>query len=297
MAKCLVTGGAGFIGSNLSDELIKNNYEVIIIDNLLTGKIENINPNANFYNLDIRNLDKITPLFKGIDYVFHMAAYPRIQVSIDDPKTTNEINVCGTINVLLAARDAEVKKIIYSGSSSAYGRQDVLPWNEIMSPKPFTPYGLQKYVGEQYSQIFNKIYGLPAIILRYFNVYGNRQSSEGAYCSVVSTFIKQKLAGELLTIIGDGEQRRDFTFVGDVVRANMLAAFSEKINSGEIINIGGGKNYSVNQIATIVGGQTKNLPPRIEIKESLADINLAEELLGWKPEENLLNWLSNYFKG
>ena len=295
-ARCLVTGGAGFIGSNLVDELIARGNEVVVIDNLLTGKRENINPAAEFYEHDIRNLAAIKPIFEGVDYVFHVAAFPRVQPSIDDPITSHDINVNGTVNVLKAALDAKVKRVIYSASSSAYGNQGKMPLREDMPASPISPYALQKHLGELYCALFSKIYGLPTVSLRYFNVYGHRQSLGGAYALVMAIFIRQRLNNEPLTITGDGEQRRDFTNVADVVRANILAANSSKVGQGEVINIGRGSNYSVNDIARFIGGPTINIVPRLEPRETLADISLARELLGWEPSVNLPEWLEEYKK-
>ena len=292
----LVVGGAGFIGSTLVDELIKEGWRVKIIDNFLTGKKENLNPEAEFYELDVRNLEKIKPVFENVDYVFHLAAWPRIQISIENPVESNDINLVGTLNVLVAARDAKVKRMIYSASSSAYGRQEKNPWREDMAPNPISPYGLQKYVGEIYCRIFSEIYGLPTVCLRYFNVYGRRQSSEGAYCSVLGTFFNQRKSGQTMTIVGDGEQKRDYTNVKDVVRANILAAKSPKAGKGELINIGRGRSYSVNQVAQMIGGPKTNVAPRFEVKESLADNARAKELLNWEPEVDLPDWIEEFKK-
>lgn len=294
--KCLVTGGAGFIGSNLVDELIKKGHRVLIVDNLSTGRKENLNPKAKFYKLDIRDLKKIKPLFKDVDWVFHLAAFPRVQPSIEDPITSNDINLSGTLNVLVAARDAKVKRFIYSASSSAYGSQIKMPLKENMPANPLSPYGLQKYVGELYCQLFSQIYNLPTVCLRYFNVYGKRQATKGAYCLVTGIFVRQRLSGKPMTIIGDGEQRRDYTSVEDVVRANILAAAGNKVGKGEAINIGRGRNYSINELAKMIGGSVVYLPPRIEPRETLADNSLAKKLLGWRPRVNLPEWLSDYKK-
>lgn len=296
MKKVLVTGGAGFIGSNLVDALVERGDEVIVIDNLSTGKKENLNPAAKFHELDIRNLDKIKPLFVGVDWVFHVAAFPRIQPSIDDPLTANDINLNGTLNVLIAARDAKVKKVVYSASSSAYGDQEKMPLREDMSANPLSPYGLQKYVGELYCRLFSKIYGLSTVSLRYFNVYGKRQALAGAYCLVMGIFVGQRKRDEPMTITGTGENRRDYTSVIDITRANILAAESDKVGKGEVINIGRGHNYSVNELAKMIGGPTVNIAPRLEPKESLADNSLARELLGWQPTVNLPEWLEGYKK-
>ena len=296
MPKCLVTGGAGFIGSNLAYALIERGDEVIIIDNLTTGKRENINPKADFRETDIRDLAAIAPLFQGVDYVFHFAAFPRVQPSIEDPATANDINLNGTLNVLIAARDASVKKVVYSASSSAYGDQTEMPLREDMPARPLSPYGLQKYAGELYCRLFSDIYGLPTVSLRYFNVYGKRQALEGAYCLVMGIFVNQRLKGEPMTITNDGNQRRDFTSVVDVVRANIMAAESKNVGQGEVINIGRGKNYSVNELARMIGGPIVYGEKRIEPKETLADNSLAKKLLGWKPTVDLPDWLEEYKK-
>jgi len=294
--KALVTGGAGFIGSNLVDELIDRNYEVIVIDNLLTGKEENLNLKAEFFNLDIRDLEAIKPLFIGVDYVFHLAALARVQPSIEDPILFNDINSNGTLNVLVASRDAEVNKVIYSSSSSIYGNQTKMPLIESMAPAPVSPYAVQKYIGELYCKLFSEVYNLPTVSLRYFNVYGKRQVLEGAYCLVMGIFVNQRIHNKPMTITGDGNQRRDFTSVIDVVNANVLAARNDNIKNGEAINIGNGKNYSVNELAKMVGGPTTNISPRIEPRETLADNSLAKKLLGWEPSISLQVWVEGYKK-
>ena len=295
MNKCLVTGGAGFIGSNLVDALIKRGDEVIILDNLSTGKRENINPQEQFIEVDLRDLEKIKPYFSGVDYVFHCAALARVQPSIEDPVKYNDHNVNSTLNVLVAARDAKVKKVVYSASSSAYGNQTQMPLKEDMPPQPMSPYGLQKYIGEEYCRLFSIVYKLPTVCLRYFNVYGPRMATVGAYACAISIFGQQRKQGQPMTVVGDGQQRRDNTFVGDVVRANILAADSG-LGDGRSINIGRGKNNSVNEMAAMIGGPTTNLPPRLEPRETLADNSLARELLGWEPKVNLEEWILEYKK-
>lgn len=283
--KVIVTGGAGFIGSHLADALIKNDFDVHIIDNLSTGKKENINPRAKFHQLDIRDLKSIKPIFAGAKYVFHLAALPRVPVSIEDPKTTHEINADGTLNVLLASRDAKVKRIIYSASSSAYGNQKRLPLKENFSARPLSPYGLQKYIGEEYCRIFSFIYGIETVSLRYFNVYGPGMSEKGGYVPVFVVFLRQRKAGWPLTIIGNGRQTRSFTHVKDVVRANILAAMSRRAGLGEVINICGSESYSINEVAKLIGGPVKHLKPRPgEIFRSFGETKLARRLLGWLPE-------------
>mgnify|MGYP001572434023 FL=1 len=282
--KVIVTGGAGFIGSHLTDALIKKGYEVHVIDNLIGGKKENVNPEAVFHELDIRNFEAIAPLFRGAVFVFHCAALPRVVPSIKDPRTTHDVNVTGTLNVLLAARDAGVKRVIYSASSSAYGDLNSLPLKEEFVGRPVHPYGLQKYMGEQLAQLFYRLYGLQTISLRYFNVYGERAPLEGAYAQAVGRFLKQRQEGVPLTIVPDGKQSRDFTHVRDVVRANILAALADKLREYEVVNIGGGKNYTVLELADMIGGEKVFIEPRTEAKHSRADISKAKKLLGWEPE-------------
>jgi len=289
--KLLVTGGAGFIGSHIVDELVRQGHKVSIIDNLSLGKKEHLNAKAKFYKKDIRNFKEIKPLFKGIDCVFHLAAQPRIQPSIINPAYSFDNNVIGTFNVLLAAKENKVPKIIYSASSSAYGDQKTLPLREIMTAYPKNPYALFKYMGEEMAGLFHKMYELPVVCLRYFNVYGERQSTEGAYATVIGIFLKQKKAGKPLTIVGDGNQRRDFTYVKDVVRANIVAMGSKKA-VGHLINIGSGKNYSVNEVAKMIDPKHVYIPPRPgETKVTLADISKAKKLLNWTPQVMLEDWL------
>lgn len=287
--KYLVTGGAGFVGSNLVDALLAAGHSVRIIDNLSTGKRENVNPRADFHELDLSDFEAIKLHFVGIDGVFHVAALPRIPRSIEAPQETHQANVVGTLNVLVAARDAKVKRVVYSASSSAYGNQSKLPVTEDMTPEPLNPYALQKLTGEYYAKLFWNLYGLETVSLRYFNVYGPRMSSDGAYATVIGIFLRQRNAGEPLTITGDGGQTRDFTHVHDVVRANVAAMTRTKVGHGEIINVGGGQNRSVNEVAKLIGGNVSHIDARPgEIKHNRADITLAGKLLGWKPEVDFL---------
>lgn len=293
--KAVVTGGAGFIGSYITKKLIEEGYEVFVIDNLLSGKKENIHKDAKFFNLDIRNLKDIEPIFKDAKYVFHLAAIPSVQYSIENPQETNDVNVNGTLNVLIAAKNAGVKRLVYSASSSVYGDVKVLPTTENEKAMPKSPYALQKYIGELYCKMFSQIYGLETVCPRYFNVYGEGQPSSGAYASVIAKFLALKKENKSLTIVGDGNQTRDFVNVDDVVRANILAATSDKVGKGESINIGTGKKTSVNEIAKIIGGPVEFLPPRIEPKDSLADISLAKFLLNWEPKIELEKGLKDLF--
>lgn len=285
--KVVAIGGAGFIGSHVVDALVLRGFETHVIDNLSGGKKENVNPKAIFHKADIRNLSEIKPIFKNAIYAFHLAALPRVQYSIEYPALTNEVNVGGTLNVLIAAKDGGTKRVIYSASSSAYGEQKKLPFVETMTPNPKSPYGLQKYVGELYCKMWNTVYGLETVSLRYFNVYGPRMNPDGAYALAIGKFLKQRKAGNPLTIWGDGTHTRDFTNVKDVVRANLLAMESRKVGKGEVINIGAGRNFSVNQLAKLIGGEVAHEPPRIEPPDTLADNSLAKKLLGWKPEVSL----------
>ena len=312
--KCLVTGGAGFIGSNLVDKLIEDGHEVGIIDNLSTSDKSNINPKAKFYNLDItmNNMSNKTDnavkqlgwpfdnwnVFKDVDVVFHLAALARVQPSIENPIKYHNTNVTGTLKMLKAAVNNNVKRFVFTSSSSVYGdvREEDLPTTEEHPTNPMSPYALHKLIGEQYCKLFSELYGLETVCLRYFNVYGERQPIEGAYTLVMGAFAKQLLDGKPMTINGDGEQRRDFTYVGDVVNANILASQSENVGKGEVINIGNGDNRSINEIATMIGGPTVTISPVIEPKETLADNSLARELLGWKPTGNVEKWISEYVK-
>jgi UDP-glucose 4-epimerase len=295
MSKCLVTGGAGFIGSNLVNELINRGDEVVSIDNLSTGKEKNLNPKAKFIKADLRNLEEIKSHFTGVDYVFHTAALARVQPSIEDPIKYNDHNVNGVLNVLVASKDAKVKKLVYSASSSAYGNNEDGPQSEDMQGIPMSPYGLQKFIGELYCRLFSRIYKLPTVCLRYFNVYGKNMVLEGAYASVIGIFGKQRMENKELTIVGDGEQKRCYTYVDDIVRANILASESN-ISNGRPINTGNSREFSVNKIAEMIGGVTTNIPTRIEPKRNLCDNSLAKELLGWEPTMDLEEWIISYKK-
>jgi nucleoside-diphosphate-sugar epimerase len=286
MQKVIVTGGAGFIGSNAVDALAEKGFDVHIVDNMSGGKKENVNPKATLHEVDIRDLESLKPIFVGATFVFHFAALPRVQFSIENPILTNDVNINGTQNVLIASQLAGVKRVIYSASSSAYGNQSTMPLIETMLPQPLSPYGMQKYVGEHICRIWSEVFGIETVSLRYFNVYGPRQSDEGAYALVIARFLKQKREGQKMTITGDGLQTRDFTHVRDVVRANILAMESDKVGKGEVMNIGAGNNKSVLEIAKLIGGEYEFIPARIEPKNTLADNKKARELIGWEPLED-----------
>ncbi len=285
--KVVVTGGAGFIGSQLVDELIDRGFDVHIIDNLSNGNIEHVNKEARFFKEDIRDIEAVRKIMDGTSYVFHTAALPRVQYSIENPIETHDVNVNGTLNLLVAAKDTGVKKFIYSASSSAYGDQSVMPLHEEMASNPLSPYGLQKYIGELKCRVFSKVYGLPTVSLRYFNVYGPRFKAGGAYALVIGKFLKQKKEGMPLTIVPTGEQTRDFTHVRDVVAANILAMESDKAVHGEVFNVGAGRNFSINQVAELIGGPVEFCESRLEPQHTLADNSKARNILGWEPKISL----------
>ena len=296
MNKVLVTGGAGFIGSNLVDRLIDHGLEVIIIDNLSTGKVEHIHPRSQFHKHDLSliTIDNLVDILSGVDTVFHLAALARVQPSIENPLPYHDANVTATLNILYAASKAKVKRVVYSASSSCYGNSEKVPQCEDDPTNPLSPYGLQKYIGEQYCRMFSQVYNLDTVSLRYFNVYGERMSLDGAYCLVTGIFAKQMLDGKSLTITNDGDQRRDFTYVGDVVKANLLAAkYSAPLN-GDVFNIGNGKNVSINEVADMFGGNKKYGEKRLEPFETLANNDKAKNILNWEPEGNLSDWIKNY---
>jgi UDP-glucose 4-epimerase len=286
--KAVVTGGAGFIGSHLVDELVKHGYDVHVIDDLSSGLKVNVNPKATLHVADIRNFDVVARIINGANYIFHEAALPRVQYSIEHPEETHSVNVNGTLNVLIAAsQESRLKKFIYAASSSAYGNQDKMPLREDLHANPISPYGLQKYIGELQCRVWAEVYGLPTVSLRYFNVYGPRASHDGAYALVIAKFLKQRQENTLMTITGDGEQTRDFTHVRDVVAANLWGAESDTVGYGEVMNIGAGKNTSINEIAKLIGGTAEHIEPRLEPKHTLADNSKARELIGWEPQVSL----------
>jgi UDP-glucose 4-epimerase len=294
MSKMLVTGGCGFIGSNLVDQLIDDGHEVVVIDDLSTGTEKNLNPKAEFHALGLLQINENR--LEGIDTVFHLAAKARVQPSIEDPMTYHNTNVTGTLKLLQDSVKYKVRRFIFSSSSSVYGMTHTFPTSESSTKSPISPYAANKYMGEVYCKTFSEIYNLETICLRYFNVYGERQPTEGAYCTVMGIFARQLLEGNPMTINGDGEQRRDFTYVGDIVRGNILASTSNKVGNGEPINLGSGVNYSVNQLANLLGGDRVYREPVFEPKVSLADNTLALGLLGWRPQTKLEDWILKYKK-
>lgn len=291
MATYLVTGGAGFIGCNIVKQLLADGHKVIVLDNFSGGrKEERIFAGAEYIEGDVRDADILEQIcVRGLDGIFHLAALPRVTFSVDHPWETHDVNVNGTMQVLLAARHHKVKRLVFSSSSSTYGNQTVFPLVEdTMNKQPVSPYALHKLVGEHYCRLFSDLFGVETVSLIYFNVYGSYFDPDGAYALVVGKFLKQIKNGEPMTICGDGEYYRDYTHVHDVVRANILAMTSDKVGHGETINIGNNHPYSVNQLAAMVGGPTVFVPDRPgDGRYFAADITKAKTLLGWEPSIGL----------
>ena len=292
--RVIVTGGVGFIGSNLVDRLIDDGHEVIVIDNLSTGRKENLNEKAKFYHKDLTEMRRETDfsIFEGVDVVFHLACLARVQLSIEDPHLYHDKNVNGLVNVLEGCRKHGVGRLVFSSSSSVYGDAEEVPTSESCKLNPMSPYALHKLVGEQYCKLYSELYGIDTVSLRYFNVYGNRQPTEGAYCLVMGIFAGQRLNNQPMTIRGDGEQRRDFTHVDDVVDANIrcMEYFGVEFK-GDVYNIGNGDNRSVNEIADLIDGDRISVQPVIEPKETLANYDKANKVLGWSPKGDLEQWI------
>ena len=287
--KVFVTGGAGFIGSHLVDVLLEKRYEVIVLDNFSTGRphnLDHVKGKIELVECDISKPGQWQNLLKNIDYVFHLAALADIVPSIENPDGYYRSNVNGTFNVLEACRKHQVKKIVYSASSSCYGIPDEYPTKETAEIRPQYPYALTKYLGEQLVMHWCHVYDLPAVSLRFFNVYGHRSRTSGTYGAVFGVFLAQKLAGKPFTVVGDGTQTRDFTFVSDVVKAIIAAAESNV--EGKIINIGSDHTYSVNQLVELLGGEVVHIPKRPgEPDCTWADISKAKKLLNWQPKVSL----------
>ncbi|MBM3818793.1 MAG: SDR family oxidoreductase [Acidimicrobiia bacterium] len=291
MAQYLVTGGAGFIGSHLTDELVRRGEQVRVVDNLSTGKRQNLaqHPNLDFIEGDLADLQVARRAVTGVDYVLHQAAIPSVPRSVLDPIASNRANVEASLNVLVAARDAGVKRVVYAGSSSAYGNTPTLPKAESMAPAPLSPYALQKLVAEQYCQLFTRLYGLETVTIRYFNVFGPRQDPSSPYSGVISLFISALCDGRAPTIFGDGEQTRDFTYVANVVDG-VLRACHVKDASGEVINVATGGRISLKElfenVRQLVGANVDPLYAEVragDVKDSQADISKARRLLGYEP--------------
>lgn len=284
MARVVVTGGAGFIGCHLVDALVARGDSVAVVDTFVDGRRHNrLNPEAVYHEVDVRDEKGLARTFADAETVFHLAALPRVQYSLEYPIHSTNVNVIGTATVLDVAQRLGVRRVVYSASSSAYGNSDVLPLQEDMPAKPMSPYAFQKHAGEILCATWYRSYALETVCLRYFNVYGPRLDLNGAYAQVLGVFLRQRQAGEPLTITGTGEQRRDMVHVTDVVRANLLAAESPRVGRGEVINIGAGENHRINELADLFGGKRIYIPPRLEPFASLANIEKAQDLLGWKP--------------
>lgn len=289
----LVTGGSGFIGSHLVEELVRRGHRVRVLDNFSTGKRDNLRDLSNEIELvegDIRSYHIVREAVQGMDYVLHQGALPSVPRSINDPITTNEVNVGGTLNVLDAAKEAGVRRVVYASSSSIYGPDPELPVREEMAPRPVSPYAVAKLTGEQYCQVFSHVYGLETVALRYFNIFGPRQDPSSQYSAFIPKFVVGIMEGTPLTIDGNGEQAKDFTFVSNVVHANLLAAVAEGV-SGEVFNVGCGMSTSVNEVVEHIraavgrSGTIHYGPPRRgDVPRSLADIGKARAMLGYDPQ-------------
>jgi UDP-glucose 4-epimerase len=293
--RCLVTGGAGFIGANLVHALLRQGMRVRVFDDLSTGRLVNLEDlvgDLEFVEGDVRDLEAVRAVTQGCAVVFHLAAIPSVARSVADPASTNEVNVTGTLHVLLAARDAGVQRLVFASSSSVYGNAPSMPVHEELACRPISPYGVSKLAGERYLQAFWESYELPTVALRYFNVFGPRQNARAEYAAVVPRFVAAALEEQPATIYGDGEQARDFTYVGDVVQANLQAADSTPDAWGQVFNVACGDRHSVNRlhaaVGSALGGEVLDPvfePPRAgDVRESHAAIHAAERVLGYSPE-------------
>jgi nucleoside-diphosphate-sugar epimerase len=289
--KYLITGGAGFIGTNLTKRLLADKHEVVILDNYAGGKKqERIQEGATYIDGDIRNREDLDKAMQGVDGVFHMAALPRVTFSVENPLETHDVNINGILQVLLAARDNNVKRVVFSSSSSTYGGEDnkKMLVEDGIPKNPISPYALHKLTGEHYLRLFAELYSLETVSLIYFNVYGPYFDPEGAYALVIGKFLTQKQKNEPMTVCGDGEYYRDYTHVDDVVEANILAMTRETVGKGETINIGCGTPHTVNELVEVIGGESINVPERPgDPRFSGADNTKAKELLGWIPSVSL----------
>lgn len=296
MERFLVTGGAGFIGSHISEELVRRGHAVRVLDNFITGKEENLASFLGDIELihgDIRELNVCQKALKEVDYVLHQAALPSVPRSTEDPALTNAINIEGTLNVLIASRDEGVKRLVYASSSSVYGDNPSLPKKEGVEGKQLSPYAVSKLAGEKYCQVFSYVYGLPTVCLRYFNIFGPRQDPRSEYAAVIPKFITRLLKGKAPIIFGDGEQSRDFTYVSNVVDANLIASKASDI-SGEVFNIGCGSQTTVNVLARIISEIMKtDLRPSYDkerpgdVRHSFADVSLAKQAIHYRPQVQL----------
>ena len=300
MKKVIVTGGAGFIGSHIVERLAKEGKEVIVVDDLSSGKLENIPEGIEytFVQCDLASDDFLRTAhlyFEDVDVIFHLAAKARVQPSIEDPVTYHDSNVTGTHNLLVAAKTFGVTRVVFSSTSAVYGNTAV-PTTELNELDPMSPYALHKLIGEQYCRLFTELYGIDTVSLRYFNVYGDRMSLDGAYRLAIPIFAEQIKNGESCTVNNDGNQRRDFIYVEDVVNANIAAATHALPFKGEAFNIGNGNNVSVNELVALMDGTPVYGQKVIEPFETLADIRKAYMHFGWQPTGDLRSWIDNYMK-
>ncbi len=296
-AQYLVTGGGGFIGSNIVRRLLSDGQAVRILDDFSTGRRENlsgIEKDVELVEGDVRDNPTLKKALKGVRYVLHLAAIPSVVRSVEDPISTNSVNVCGTLKLLIEARDAGVERVVFSSSSSVYGDTPTLPKQEDMNPLPLSPYALSKLTGEYYCRMFRDLYGLKTFSLRYFNVFGPRQNPKSQYAAVIPRFIDAVKNDQSPVIHGDGNQTRDFTFVEDVAAANLCCCTAPETSAGSVCNVGCGDRISINElatrIATIVGKNIKpahDAPQKGDVRDSQADISRAKKLLGWTPQVNL----------
>ena len=297
--KVLVTGGCGFIGSTLTDKLIEMGYDVTVLDNLSAECHDEFyfNEKAKYYHFDISDYEQTRPLYDNVDYVFHLAAESRIQPTINNPIQAVKTNVLGTETVLQCSREAGVKRVMYSSTSSAYGLKNSCPLKEDMPNDCLNPYSVSKVSGEELCKMYTKLFGLKTIIFRYFNVYGDREPTKGQYAPVVGLFLRQLKVQEKLTIVPDGTQRRDFTHVDDVVQANILAMQVDHEHYGEVFNVGTGTNNSVLELADMISKNQKFIEPRIgEAYETLADNTKLKTVLGWKPTIKIEDYIKDKLK-
>jgi UDP-glucose 4-epimerase len=300
MSKYLVTGGGGFIGSHIVERLVRDGQSVRVLDDFSSGKRENLAPFAGKIEVvegDLRKPADCAKACAGVQIIFHEGAVPSVPKSVDDPVTSHEANIDGTFNILMAAKNAGCRRVVYAASSSAYGDQPELPKRETARPDPLSPYAVNKLVGEYYLSVFNKCWGLETLSIRYFNVFGPRQDPKSQYAAAIPAFVAAILRGESPTIYGDGEQTRDFTYIDNVVHANLLAAKAPKV-AGQVVNVACGERVTVNQIIAqinqLLGKNVKSnhVPERAgDIKHSLADISLAKQLIGYEPLINFADGL------
>uniref|UniRef100_A0A6C0JYE3 NAD-dependent epimerase/dehydratase domain-containing protein n=1 Tax=viral metagenome TaxID=1070528 RepID=A0A6C0JYE3_9ZZZZ len=294
--KILVTGGGGFIGSNLVDCLIAKNYDVVVVDNLSSAYVSksNFNSDAKYVFCDIADYKSTRKLYDGVSYVYHLAAESRIQPSINNPLLAVKTNTMGTATVLQCAREANVERVVYSSTSAVYGLKNKLPSNENMIDDCLNPYSVSKLSGEKLCQMYSRLFGVDTVIFRYFNVYGNREPISGQYASVIGIFLNQLKKGMSLTIVGDGKQRRDFVNVNDIVHANILAMDSKIKSFGEIYNVGTGVNYSVKELADMISTNQIHVESRPgEATETLADTTKLERVFNWKPTIQLTDYIDS----